>query len=213
MKGERGGDGFADLLLRPVGAPLEVVEILKTLDRDHSNAVPRAGALVAELNGDEPPGLLFPVHLERGWEPPLTRGRKGKTADRRWREVVERLQRVARAGSISAEAAAEAAAVFPGVEFRDPIDDPERRGFWLNSIDAAVRDPEDVPYLERLSAYLAAEERPVHHIAKLAREAVALGTQRRHLYLLVAYTPDNGATCCRRRRAGSPTAPSPRLTA
>ncbi|AMG82264.1 hypothetical protein AXH82_01885 [Microbacterium sp. PAMC 28756] len=83
VKGERGGDGFVDLLLRPAAAPVEVVEILKTLDRDHSDAVPRAAALVAELNGAEPPALLFPVHLERGWEPPLTRG--GKTTSRQRR--------------------------------------------------------------------------------------------------------------------------------
>lgn len=186
VKGARGGDGFVDLLLRPVGAPVEVVEVLTTLDPNHSDAVPRAAALVAELNGDEPPALLFPVHLERGWEPPLTRGRKGKTAGRRWREAVERLQREARAGAISADAAAEAAAVFPGLEFRDPIDDPERSGFWLSSWNAAALDSGDVPYLERLSAYLATEERPVHHLDKLAREAAALGAQRRHLYLLVA---------------------------
>ncbi|GAA2887062.1 hypothetical protein [Microbacterium esteraromaticum] len=186
VKGERDGDGRVDLLLRPAGAPVEVVEVLTTLDRDHSDAVPRAAALVAELNGAEPPALLFPMHLKRGWEPPLTRGRKGRAAGRRWREVVERLQHEAHAGAISAEAAAEAAAVFPGIEFRDPIDDPERGGFWLSSLNAAVRDPEDVPYLERLSAYLAAEERPVHHVVKLAREAAALGAQRRHLYLLVA---------------------------
>lgn len=186
VKGERDGDGRVDLLLRPLSAPVEVVEVLTTLDRDHQDAVPRAAALVAELNGAAPPALLFPVHLERGWEPPLTRGRKGKATARRWAGVVERLQCEARSGAISAEAAAEAAAVFPGIEFRDPIDDPERGGFRLSSLNAAVRDPEDVPYLERLSAYLAAEERPVHHVAKLAREATNLGAQRRHLYLLVA---------------------------
>ncbi|MCV0334563.1 hypothetical protein [Microbacterium sp.] len=186
VKGERDGDGRVDLLLRPVGAPVEVVEVLTTLDRDHSDAEHRAAALVAELNGDAPPALRFPIHLDHGWEPPLTRGRKGKAAGRRWRAVVERLQREARDGAISAEAAAEAAAVFPGIGFHDPIDDPERRGFWLSSWGAGVRDSGDVPYLERLSAYLAAEERPVHHVAKLAREAAALGAQRRHLYLLVA---------------------------
>ena len=188
VKGERDGDGRVDLLLRPDGAPVEVVEVLTTMDRDHQDAVPRAAALVAELNGAEPPALLFPVHLERGWEPPLTRGRKGKAARQRWAAVVERLQREAAAGAISTEAAAEAAAVFPGIEFREPIDDPERNGFVLSGFNAAVRESDDVPYLERLSTYLAAEERPVHHVAKLAREAAALGAQRQHLYLLIAST-------------------------
>lgn len=186
VKGAREGGGLVDLLLGPAGAPVEVVEVLTTLDPDHQDAVPRAGALVAELNGEEPPALLFPVDLERGWEPPRTRGRKARATRERWHAAVERLQRDARAGAISAEAAAAAADVFPGIEFRDPIEDPERHGFVLSSLNAAALDSGDVPYLERLSVYLQAEERPVHHLAKLAREAAELGAQRRHLYLLVA---------------------------
>lgn len=180
------GDGLADLLLRPVGAPPEPVEVLTTIDWSHQAALPHAAALVAELNGDEPPALLFAVHLERGWEPPRTKGRKGRATGERWRAVVERVQREARAGAISVEAAAAAADVFPGIEFREPTDDPERGGFWLSSLNAGMLDSGDVPYLERLSAYLATEERPVHHLDKLAREAAALGVRRRHLYLLVA---------------------------
>lgn len=182
------GDGLVDLLLRPAGAPPEPVEVLTTIDWSFQAAMPRAAALVAELNGDDPPALLFRVELERGWEPPMTKGRKSRGAGDRWRAVVERVQREAKAGAISAEAAAAAAAVFPGIEFREPIEDPDRSGFVLSSLNAAVLGSDDVPYLERLSAYLATEERPVHHVDKLAREAAVLGAHRRHLYLLVAST-------------------------
>lgn len=183
-----GGDGLVDLLLHPDNAPVEVVEVLTTLDPYHQEAAAHAADLVAELNGSTPPARLFPVHLERGWEPPLTRGRRSKVTGRLWGAVVERLQREAATGVISAEVAAEAATVFPGIAFGESIDDEERCGFVLSSFNAAVPVVGDSPYLERLSVYLDTEQRPVHHIAKLAREAKALSAKRRHLYLLVAST-------------------------
>lgn len=78
--------------------------------------------------------------------------------------------------------------MFPGIEFGAPINDPSKSGFELMSWNAAALDFDQVPYLERLSSYLATEERPVHHLVKLEREAQDLGSQRRHLYLLAAST-------------------------
>lgn len=190
MKGA--GDGLVDLLLRPPGAPPEPVEVLSTIDRDYQSAQSHAATLVAELNGDDPPARLIPVHLERGWAPPRTKGRKRKSARRRWHAVIERVQREAQTGTISAEAADAAAEVFPGIEFRQPIDDPERSGFVLSSWNAGALDSSGVPYLDRLSAYLTTEERPRHHLDKLAREALAVGARRQHLYLLVASTGEWG---------------------
>ncbi len=180
------GDGLADLLLTPDDAPPEPVEILSTIDWSYQAALPRAAKLVAELNGDAPPESCFPVSLERGWEPPMTRGRRVRDVADRWRAAVEQVQNEARSGHVSAEATAAIQEVFPGIEFGAPIDDPRRSGFQLTSWNAAATDSGDVPYLERLSRYLATEERPVHHLEKLAREAKDLGSQRRHLYLLVA---------------------------
>lgn len=180
------GDGLVDLLLSPTDAAPQPVEILSTIDWSYQAALPRAMSLVAELNGDEPPALSFPVHLERGWEPPMTKGRGARDVGDRWRTAVERVRREARTGTISADATTEIQEVFPGIEFGAPVDDPSKPGFRLISWNAAALDSGDVPYLERLSSYLATEERPVHHLAKLEREARHLGSQRRHLYLLVA---------------------------
>ena len=182
------GDGLVDLVLRPIGAPPEPLEILATLDPNYQAALSRAAGLVAEFNGDEPPRLLFPVHMERGWQPPKTRGKEAREIGDRWRSLVEQVQREARIGPISTETAAAVQDVFPGIEFGAPIDGVDKSGFELNSWNAAVVDSDEVPYLKRLSNYLGTAERPLHHLEKLAREAVALGAQRRHLYLLVAST-------------------------
>ncbi|MDT3316379.1 hypothetical protein Q9S71_06035 [Microbacterium sp. KSW4-11] len=180
------GDGLVDLVLRPVDAPPEPVEILATIDWDYQAAVPRAVALIAELNGHEPVECYVPVHLKRGWEPPRTKGRKARGTGDKWREAVERVREEARAGEISGDAAAAIGSVFPGIEFGAPRAEAGKSGFILTSWNAATTDSANVPYLERLSAYLASEERPVHHLEKLHREAIALGARRQHLYLLVA---------------------------
>jgi hypothetical protein len=182
------GDGLVDLVLRSLDAPPEPVEILGTLDPNYQAALPRAEALIAELNGDQPPRLHFPVYMERGWEPPKTKGRKAREAGDRWRKAVERVQHEARAGAISAGAVASMQEVFPGIEFGAPTDEPGTTGFALSSWNAAVLESGEVPYLDRLSRYLATEDRPVHHLEKLEREANTLGAQRQHLYLLVAST-------------------------
>lgn len=180
------GDGLVDLVLRPSAAQPEPIEILATIDWGYQAAVPRAAALVAELNGADPPSLYVPVHLARGWDPPLTKGRKARQMGDRWRSAIERVRREARVGSISEEATAEIATVFPGIEFGTPVAEPGRSGFRLESWNAAAVDSGSIPYLDRLSAYLATEERPVHHLEKLDREATTLGAQRQHLYLLMA---------------------------
>lgn len=179
------GDGLVDLVLHPADAPPEPVEILATIDWNYQAAVPRAVALVAELNGSESLERYVPVRLERGWEPPHTRGRKARDTGDRWREAVERVRQEARAGVVSDEAAAAIQAVFPGIEFGVPSAESGKSGFELVSWNAAM-DSGNAPYLQRLSAYLATEERPAHHLEKLHRESIALGARRRHLYLLVA---------------------------
>ncbi|GAB3578158.1 hypothetical protein GCM10027406_13890 [Leifsonia lichenia] len=182
------GDGLVDLVLCPTNAPKEPLEILATIDWSYQAAVPRAEALVAELNGSDPPELYFAIHMERGWQPPKTKGRKAREAGDRWRAAVERVRGEARAGAISDDAAEAIQEVFPGLEFRPPIYAQGKSGFALESWNAAVSDSGEIPYLERLSTFLATAERPVHHLAKLEREAVELGAQRQHLYLLMAST-------------------------
>jgi hypothetical protein len=182
------GDGLVDLIVCPVDTTPEPVEILSTIDWSYQAAVPRAASLVDELNREQAPELCFPVHLERGWAPPMTNGRRARDAGNRWRTAVERVRNEARFGTISAEATAAIQEVLPGIEFGAPIDAPGKSGFQLMSWNAAALDSTAVPYLERLSSYLATGERPVPHLVKLEREAREFDSQRCHLYLLVAST-------------------------
>jgi hypothetical protein len=89
-------------------------------------------------------------------------------------------------GSISEDTATAVQEVFPGIEFADLVTGRTSLGFELSSWNAGVLDSGEVPYLGRLSSYLATEELAVHHLEKLRRVVSVLGAGRRHLYLLIA---------------------------
>ncbi|PVW05438.1 hypothetical protein DEA06_06780 [Microbacterium sp. Gd 4-13] len=178
------GDGLVDLLLRPEQGPPQPLEVLSTIDPAYQAAVPHALALIAELNGDDPPPRLIPVSLGREWRPPLTK--KDAATRKRWRAAVERARNDAQTGDLSADTVAELQAVFPGLEVGQWVGEIESGGFKLSSWNAAVAPSGDVPYLDRLTTYLSTDRQAVRHVDKLRREAETLGAERTHLFLLVA---------------------------
>lgn len=184
------GDGLADLLLRPEESEPQPLEVLSTIDPVHKAAVPHALALIDELNGDDPPPRLIPVSLGRGWKPPLTK--QDAATRRRWRAAVQRARHDAQAGDLSTDTVAELQAVFPGLQFGQWVGEMERGGFEVSSWNAAVAPSNGVPYLDRLSNYLATDRQALRHVDKLRREAVTLGAKRTHLFLLVASTGARG---------------------
>jgi len=179
------GQGLIDIVLTSPNQTVEAVEVLSTQDSDYLQDVARAVELTAQLNGTTPTPTRYSVQLERDWTPPLTRGRQARRDAQAWKQAVDRIAAEAQQGHPTPEALSQIQAVFPGLTI-SPSTDFGEPGFQLDSWNAAVPEDDSTPYLDRLSTYLSGEERPVHHLEKLKREANNLGAQRSHLYLLVA---------------------------
>ena len=156
-----------------------IVEVTSTLDgrfqRDSANLQPLLAEITDEYAGQSGWALSF----EHGWTVPARDQRR------------DLARQIARALEAVDEVADEPVTIDESTQaYRLP---ENRAGqLELTGWSANVPDARDLPYLDRLTAYLETSPLVARKLKKLGKESERLGTTRRHLYLLMASTGDAG---------------------
>ncbi len=177
----RVGDGLADLELHRDGEPVEVAEVMSTLDQVFmGNFDFLKRRLIAAVSAAYRGPGAWDLDFERGVE--LPRGRNLQSAAMTW---------ASRISALDAEERMHANPIGDGVSaYRLASDHP--RGVFFGGASAEVPSSGDAPYLDRLTQYLASDGIVHRHVEKLIRDGDSIGAARRHLFLRPASTGRNG---------------------
>ena len=178
--GAEAGQRLIDFVLRGADDYLEAAEVMQTTDpkfmrrlRTMSDAI--VPAVHAAYRGSRSWGLQF----ERFIDLPAS-----------WRDLQRRASGWAEALG-SADPDAGTVELGSGLSAW-PFSDERPAGVYFSSANAEIAERAEIPYLDRLSAYLATDSNIARHVEKLRAESATLAARRTHLYLPIAASGENG---------------------
>lgn len=176
-----GRQGAVDLTLHDAGRLVGIVEVTSTLDARFQRNSDHLHPLLAEVNREYRGDARWTLSFEHGWSLPPARQRRALARGLAHSlEVQDASANVAQPLQIASSVQA----------YRIP--DPGEDAVELTGWSANVSDAQDLPYLDRLNAYLSSSTLVARKLKKLTAEGERLGTTRCHLYLLMASTGNEG---------------------
>jgi hypothetical protein len=176
-----GLQGAVDIVLIAANGSKEAVEVTSTLEDQFMSAHVLSELLAVDIAERYSGSSSWLMHLAHGWEPPRTTRTRHALAMR----IAEELEAFHADGRT--DGTLESA---DWIRVRRGDGDASR--VEVVSWSANIPDSGDVPYLDRLTTYLGTSSLIARKREKLVREAIALGTQKRHLYLLMSATGAGG---------------------
>jgi hypothetical protein len=176
-----GRQGAVDLTLHVADRLVGIVEVTSTLDAQFQRNSAHLQPLIDEVNREYRGDARWALSFEHGWRLPPGRQRSALARElASGLEMQESSTNVAQAIQIA------------NLVLAYPISDPGDGAVELTGWNANIPDARDLPYLDRLTAYLSSSTLVARKLKKLSAEAERLGTTRCHLYLLMASTGNEG---------------------
>ncbi len=176
-----GRQGAVDLTLHDASQLVGIVEVTSTLDAGFQRNSNHLQPLIADVNRLYQGDAGWALSFEHGWSVPPARQRSALAA-----ELARALE--LQDASVDLAQPVRLTSLVQAYRVRDPGENRVELTGWS----ANVSDVLDLPYLDRLSAYLSSSTLVARKLKKLNSESVRLGTTRCHLYLLMASTGNEG---------------------
>lgn len=172
-----------DLTLHDQHGLAGIVEVTSTIDGGFQRNSAQLRRLVENIDHRYPGSGNWALGFEHGWTMPPNRDLPGLT-----QQLSEALARSDDEVSAHAEGA---------VEIGDkviayPIASQSTKRVRLSSWSANIPASPEIPYLDRLTAYLHTSDLIAKKLEKLTAEQARLGSSQQHLYLLMASTGEAG---------------------
>lgn len=169
-----------DIELRAPNDTLELAEVTSTLSRSFEQESRRVERLMGMVKASYTGETNWLFHLQRGWATP-------KNLNTFAAAIARELE------SYDAEGRHDGHLLAADTMFVRRDDGETGRGASIASWSTNVPEPSDEPYLDRLSNYLRTSSLIAGKREKLQRESQTLGASRRHLYLWVTLSGEDGA--------------------
>ena len=176
-----GRQGAVDLTIHDADHLVGIVEVTSTLDAQFQRNSNHLQLLIDEVNRAYRGDARWALSFEHGWNLPPGRQRSVLAG-----ELVHALE--LQDASIDVAQPVQIASEVRAHRIPDPGEDAVELTGW----GANVSDALDLPYLDRLTAYLSSSTLVARKLKKLTAECERLGTTRCHLYLLMASTGNEG---------------------
>lgn len=181
LEDSNGRQRAVDLVLTDKDRSVEIAEVTSTLDERFQRDRKQSRHLVGQINRYYNGSTSWAVGFEYGWALPRNSDLAPLAS-----ELACELQRIA------AEESGDEPVPISSNIVAYPIDSPGPALVVVSSWSSNVPVSPKAPYLNRLSTYLNASDLIAKKCSKLRAESIRLGTSRRHLYLLMASSGQQG---------------------